>query len=72
VPAGVWDDLNSIEPKLVATAEQLIVAHGDAAAKERLRSFFRRSPLWLEFNGSGLDVHNILEAAGLGEHDAPH
>jgi hypothetical protein len=72
VPPGVWDDLNSIEPKLVATAEQLIITHGDAAAKKRLRSFFRRSPLWLEFADSGLDDHNILEAAGLGEHDAAH
>ncbi len=72
VPAGAWDDLDSIEPKLVATAQQLIAAHADAAAGQRLRKFFRRSPLWLEFEGSGLDDHNILESAGLGGHDDPH
>jgi HEAT repeat protein len=72
VPAGAWDDLNSVEPKLVATAQQLIAAHADAAAQERLRNFFRRSPLWLEFDGSGLDDHNILETAGLEGHDASH
>src|SRR5262249_38819420 len=52
-PDVASDDLDSIEPRLVATAARLIAAHGSAAAKGRLRKRFAASPLWREFRGSG-------------------
>jgi hypothetical protein len=70
LPEQAFADLDSPEPKLIATAAELIKANGDAAARKRMEIFFRRSPLWLEFRASGLDDHNLLEAAGLEEHHA--
>ena len=58
-----FSDLESIEPRLVATAAQLIRSHGDAAAKERLKKRFASMPLWQEFRGSGIDDYNILRIA---------
>ncbi len=60
VPEAAFGDLKSSEPKLVATAARLIAAHGDTAAKERMRRLFRQAPLWREFRDSGIDDHNIL------------
>lgn len=65
VPNLVFDDLRSTEPKLVATATRLIVEHGNAAQRERLKKFFARSPLWKEFRDSGIDDHNLLKLAGM-------
>jgi hypothetical protein len=65
VPDFIFEDLRSTEPKLVATAARLIVEHGDAASRERLKKFFARSPLWQEFRDSGIDDHNLLEMAGM-------
>lgn len=72
IPAFAFQDLAATEPKLVATAAELIAAHGDPFARERLQQFFRRTPLWLEFKDSGLDDHNLLHAAGLESHAAAH
>jgi hypothetical protein len=60
-----WEDLQSLEPKLVATAAALIAQHGTAADRKRLKDHFRDQPLWLEFIDSGIDDHNILELAGV-------
>lgn len=65
-----WEDLENIEPKLIASGVALIAKHGDKGARERLRAHFHKAPLWFEFVDSGLDDHNILETAGalLDEH----
>ena len=60
VPAVAFDDLDSIEPRLVATAAQVIARHGDAASKERLKRRFTGAPLWQTLQGSGIDDYNIL------------
>jgi hypothetical protein len=70
-PEVAFGDLESIEPRLVATAAQVIAAHGDAAAKERLRLRFATSPLWSEFRGSGVDDYNILRIAGWKGYEKP-
>jgi hypothetical protein len=71
-PPWAWEDLDSTEPKLVATAARLIAAHGTADDRRQLEQHFRRTPLWLEFRVSGLDDHNILETVGLEQHDDSH
>jgi hypothetical protein len=58
-----WGDLDSVEPRLVATAAQLIATHGDAAAKERLKKRFASSPIWQQFRQSGIDDYHILRIA---------
>lgn len=65
VPEVAFADLGALEPKLVATAAQLIARHGDDAARQRMRKLFRASPLWREFVDSGIDDHNILGLVGL-------
>jgi hypothetical protein len=70
-PEISFGDLDSIEPRLVATAAQLIATHGDAAAKERLHKHFASAPLWGEFRGSGVDDYNILRIVGWKEHEKP-
>jgi hypothetical protein len=65
VPDVAFGDLSATEPKLVATAATLIATHGDQEGRERMRRFFRESPLWREFLDSGIDDHNILRIAGL-------
>ena len=60
VPDVAFADLDSIEPRLVATAAQLIAAHGDTAAKDRLKKKFAGEPLWDVFRHSGVDDYNIL------------
>jgi hypothetical protein len=63
VPEAAWGDLDSIEPRLVATAAQLIASHGGGVARERLKKHFASSPLWQQFRGSGIDDYNILRIA---------
>jgi hypothetical protein len=70
VPDAAFADLESTEPRLVATAAHLIATHGDAAAKARLKKLFAAAPLWLAFRDSGIDDYNILRTVGLT--DAPH
>ncbi len=60
VPPAAFADLESIEPRLVATAAQLIRTHGDTAAREKLRKTILGRPLWNEFRTSGVDDWNIL------------
>jgi hypothetical protein len=64
-PEIAFEDLRAAEPKLIATAAHLIVQHGDAEAKRRLRDFFDKAPLWKEFLDSGIDDSRILRAGGL-------
>jgi hypothetical protein len=68
-PEEAYGDLSSTEPKLIATAATLIARHGDEAGRERMRRFFQTSPLWREFQDSGIDDHNILRIAGLKKND---
>jgi hypothetical protein len=68
-PAFAFEDLSSIEPRLVATAAHAIARHGDPAARQRLKSFFDESPLWAEFAGSGIDDYNILRMVGMSGHE---
>lgn len=60
-----FEDLNSPEPKLVATAAHLIFKFGDATERERARQFFGQTPLWLQFKDSGIDDNNLLRIGGL-------
>jgi len=64
-PECAFADLTAAEPRLVATAAQVIASNGDAAARARLRDAFRGSPLWREFLDSGIDDYNILRIVGL-------
>jgi hypothetical protein len=65
VPTAAFEDLESTEPRLVATAAHLIATHGDAQALVRLKKFFAASPLWHAFRDSGIDDYNILRTVGL-------
>jgi len=65
VPEVAFEDLQTLEPKLVATAATLIARHGDEVGRQRMRRFFADSPLWREFLDSGIDDHNILKIAEL-------
>lgn len=70
VPDWSFEDLESIEPRLVATAVHLIVTHGSAEQKKKLRQRFASSALWQQFKQSGIDDYNILrmvEEAGRGK-----
>jgi hypothetical protein len=70
VPAFAFEDLSSLEPRLVATAAHLIARHGDPAGRERLKKFRDDSPLWSQFAGSGIDDYNILRIVGI-KNDEP-
>lgn len=65
VPEAAFEDLQSTEPRLVATAAHLIAKHGDRAAKDRMKKFFEASPLWQAFRDSGIDDYNILATVEL-------
>jgi hypothetical protein len=67
VPEVAFDDLNSPEPRLIATAAHLIAAHGDGAAKARLKAYFAAAPTWSLFRDSGIDDYNILRIVGLSD-----
>jgi hypothetical protein len=69
-PDAAFDDLESTEPRLMATAAHLIATHGDTAAKARLKKLFAAAPLWGAFRDSGIDDYNILQIVGLT--DASH
>jgi hypothetical protein len=60
VPEAAFADLDSIEPRLVATAAHLISSHGDKRIKELMKKLFASKPLWQEYRGSGIDDYNIL------------
>jgi len=60
VPQFAFDDLKSAEPKLVATAVELIRTHGNPPQRAWLIEHFRARPLWQQFRDSGLDDHGIL------------
>lgn len=64
---GAVDDLASREPKLAATAATLIARQGTPQQRAAMHEHFRRTPLFLAFDGTGLDDHNLLELAGLGK-----
>jgi hypothetical protein len=67
VPAEVFEDLESTEPRLVATAAHLVATKGDSGARARLKKFFAASPLWRTFRDSGIDDYNILRTVGLND-----
>jgi hypothetical protein len=67
VPAEAFEDLESTEPRLVATAAHLIATRGGAPDRARLKKFFAASPLWRSFRDSGIDDYNILRTVGLSD-----
>ena len=66
-PDAALEDLAAEEPKLVATAAQLIGEYGTSEQKQAMRGKFQTESLWREFRHSGADDHNILSAVGLEE-----
>jgi len=66
VPGYAFEDLAAAEPKLVATAAQLLRRHGTPEQVARLEAWFAGRPAWRLFEGSGIDDHLIPYYAGFG------
>jgi hypothetical protein len=67
-PAWAVEDLDATEPKLLATAARLIVAHGSAAQRRRLVEHCGHSTEFQAFADSGIDDHNLLRWVREAEH----
>lgn len=59
-PEYVLQNLESDEPKLIATAVRLVLDHGSQTQQAVLRAYFARSKIWQQFRDSGIDDHNLL------------
>jgi len=59
-PPWVTDDLEATEPKLLATAARLIVAHGSPEQRRRLGEHCGAATAFQAFADSGIDDHNLL------------
>lgn len=67
-PAWAVEDLDATEPKLLATAARLIVAHGSAEQRRRLVEHCGRDTAFGAFADSGIDDHNLLRWVREAEH----
>jgi hypothetical protein len=67
-PQWALDDLHATEPKLLATAARLIVAHGSAEQRRRLVEHCGRDTAFGAFADSGIDDHNLLRWVREAEH----
>ena len=70
VPDAAFQDLDSPELKLAATAARLIHVHGDTAQQQRLHEHFDAKPIWRQFAPAGVPDWNLLHYAGI-ESDEP-
>jgi hypothetical protein len=59
-PQWAMDDLEATEPKLLATAARLIVAHGSPEQRRRLVEHCGPATAFQGFADSGIDDHNLL------------
>jgi hypothetical protein len=59
-PPWATDDLEATEPKLLATAARLIVAHGSPEQRRRLGEHCGAATAFQAFADSGIDDHNLL------------
>jgi hypothetical protein len=59
-PQWAMDDLEATEPKLLATAARLIVAHGSPEQRRRLVEHCGPATAFRAFADSGIDDHNLL------------
>jgi hypothetical protein len=67
-PQWALDDLRATEPKLLATAARLIVAHGSAEQRRRLVEHCGPATAFQAFADSGIDDHNLLRWVREAEH----
>ena len=67
-PQWALDDLHATEPKLLATAARLIVAHGSAEQRRRLVEHCGPATAFQAFADSGIDDHNLLRWVREAEH----
>ena len=67
-PSWAVEDLRATEPKLLATATRLIVAHGSAEQRRRLVEHCGPATAFQAFADSGIDDHNLLRWVREAEH----